>query len=288
MSLKRLVSFTALAAMGVLAVGAPTALAGHEDDTMTVLPVGSACVLPPLATAGTAVTGGENGVNSPSYDGLADLFDTDPGHFNFDGTAACVGLDIGHEAEGNATLPDTDVVATLVNIYACGDYDNLIGGSGTANGDAVLTADGIEIHTEFGITFLAGVGYLSYVVDADATSTTAVQGQIPTTPDGGESFDGCDEERLYGPLGHSHVSNGIDPNPLDANADPTQIDGGNGLGVIHIAPAAFDDDDPPPPLGGGTSTFNIEEFFVSGAFGGSLSGEGADEDDGPEESDSDL
>jgi hypothetical protein len=263
-------------AAATVAVSAPVAQASHEDDTFG----DASCTLLP-GVAGTAEAPGENGVNGAlsdttfggGWDPVTRLLDTDPGHFNFSGQALCEGADIASE-QGEITAPGgghpSVVPPTIVDIVASGDYDNLICGTGTANGDARLTdATGtdllgqpidIQIYSEFGITFAAGVGVLSLVIDADETGTNNGGGQWDTAPDGAENWPTADI--TYG--GHSYV--------VDSSGLENQIDGGNGLGVIDILPIE------------GDCASNVTEFEVNGAFDASLSGEGSrnDPNEGPD------
>lgn len=291
MSLKRLIPVMALVVACVMALGGGSALAqgtsddgDRDDDTM-----GAAfCVLNPGSVSGQAAPD-EDGVNAfendirfgDSWDPL-ELFDTDPGHFDFGGTATCFGFDLADEddvdnpaaedmidAKPDVTEDDSDgaedntgpevVGPVQVDITAAGDYDNLFCGTGTANGDAILsTPDGsIYIETTFGISFVFGVGHLSFTVTSDNVGANDVEGQW---------------DHAQG----NHVGK-------------NNIDGGEGGGKIVISATR--------PNGGNCGSTNVTAFDVNGGFGGSLSGEGdddgdgstvADGDAGDEESDSDL
>lgn len=290
MSLKRLVSFMALVALSVMAIGAPVAQASHDDDTMAT----AECVLDANGVAGTAVGG--NGVNSVfqdttwggAWDALEQM-DTDPGRFNFSGTAQCEGTDRASEAgnPGPESIP-----LGQYNIIASGDFDNLICGTGTANGDAVIrgpvgtSPPTVQIFTEFGINFIGGVGgsaagpfqgKLVFTVDADEGDAngdgvvTTAGGQIETKPDGAENWPLAamnGEYALNG--GHSYANTAVNEN---------QIDGGMGTGDITITPT-------PDQNGNGGHCVettndgldgNVRAFFVNGKFDGILSGEGSDD-----------
>lgn len=265
----------ALVALSVLAVGAPVAQASHADDTMA----DAECVLNANQVAGSAAAVGENGVNhvgnpmnlmgdfgnGQSYD-VAELFDTDPGHFDFSGTAICEGRDVAAEGPApdgppNALGPQIIPPGTY-NIEAAGDFDNLICGTGTANGDAVIRGPGVQIYTEFAIKFNGGVGggttppftgKLVFVVDADNTGVDNGGGQLDTAPS---------EDQGINYVGHSFAT-------VDGNEN--QIDGGGGTGDVTITPSV-----------GNCVNQNVTQFFVNGKFEGFLSGEGSTvSDDNP-------
>jgi hypothetical protein len=161
MSRKRLI-FLALGALSALAVAAPAA----QADTMGV----AACVLTPGQVTGTA--GVDNIVGDVGDPGGP--LDTDDGTFDFDGNATCAGAD----AAGPAVVaPGTYTIA------ADGTYQNLLCGTGTANGTALLSGTGgntTAIESTFGLTFAAGTGKLSIVVTGGVVqvgaSTETVQG----------------------------------------------------------------------------------------------------------------
>jgi hypothetical protein len=290
----------ALALLSVLAVGAPVAQATHRDDTMA----DAECELTPGGVAGSAALAGENGVNHVgsaldvtgdwgngfSYDLTAGvqsmLMDTDPGHFNFSGTAICKGRDVAAEGPAPAGPPNAPAPQIIppgtYTITASGDFDNLICGTGTANGDAVIVGPvgtsppTVQIFTEFAIKFNGGVGAggllppykgkLVFVVDADPTSTTATGGQIPTAPDGAESWAGSAMAGLYGLNGgHSYA---VVNNP-DGTPNGNQIDGGGGTGDVTITPSV-----------GNCVNQDVTQFLVNGEFEGFLSGEGSTVSDG--------
>lgn len=217
MSRKRLISVMGLALVSLLAMNAPAQATGVDDS------FGAAtCVL--QGVAGSAAGPGEDGVNNvlqdlggdDSWDPL-ELLDTDPGSFTFDGDVTCAGVDIASEIGSNPEV----VGPVAAHVTASGKFNNLICGTGTANGQATLTSDAIKatVNTNFGITFVGGVGYLSIVVNEDA--------------------------------------------PGNINNDA--VSGGNGNGVIHIAPSV-----------GNCVTTKVSEFLVDGAFATTLSGEGSD------------
>ena len=306
MSRKRLISITAMAAVSVLALSVPIAQASHVDDTMAQ----ADCVLEPGGVSGQAETGGEDGVNSVMTDmnnggGLPplELFDTDPGHFNFSGNAICTGVDNAAE-DNNQTGPEVfphptedengqpRVGPVISKIIASGDYDNLVCGTGTANGDAVLrapdgpdadTLDDVQIYAEFGIMFVAGTGELKFVIDADETEIDNGGGQEDTAPDGSPTHAGGAGEwvgsdmDIDGYPGHSYaVTYDADPttnSATETGSTQNQIDGGIGNGVINIIPDEARD-------GGNCADQNVTQFLVDGAFTAFLSGEGsADSDD---------
>lgn len=265
MSRMRLISVAALASLSALAVGAPVASASHEDDSLGV----AVCVFNGVSGQ---VVGGEDGVNSVSKDVFAgnswdplSLLDTDPGRFTFSGAATCTGIDAASEA-GNQARPepaDGGAVPGVVpvTISAAGDYDNLICGTGTANGDAVVTSTGdngaaIQVFTEFGIVFGVGNGVLDGVVDADPDETVpAPGGQIQTDPDRAEPH-------LVYPAGHSHIRT---KDPITGQTTENQVDGGMVNGYVHIQPKTGD-----------CGTSSVTQFDVAGAFEAVLSGEGSD------------
>lgn len=281
MSRKRLIpAVMALGLLSAMALGAPAAQATHDDDTMGE----ASCVLAPGSVAGTTIgVDDEDGVNGLGYDNTNGLLDTDPGHFDFEGDAICTGFDVASET----TPANRPIIPpTTFAIEAAGDYDNLVCGTGTANGDARLfgpvvpvgeiTPIDVEIYTEFGIKFVAGVGQLSFVVDADETGVprpseaSETHGQYASAPSQDQL--GYVPAGFYGPAGtHSHVGN-------------NQVDGGEGQGVIVITP------NPGPPIGpapasagncesGGMPAGNVTSFLVNGAFYGFLSGEGDSDSD---------
>lgn len=290
----------ALAALSVLALGAPVAQAGHEDDTMAEV----ACTLGPNSVSGQTETGTENGVNSLMQDtgfgGAWDapqLMDTDPGHFNFEGDATCSFEDLASEAAPGAPRkpgPET-FVNVPVDIVASGDFDNLVCGTGTANGDAALTGelpgnpnpDGadLQVFAEFAIEFRVGAGggvvppfsgKLVFVVDADESGadidpgTPGVQrahvgGQRATAPDGAEDWVGSDMGDPLAPVvpGNEYIKNGG-----HSFVGDNQVDGGMGTGDVTITPNLLEG-------GGNCENDNVREFLVNGAFDGILSGEGS-------------
>lgn len=280
MSRKRLIPVMALGLLGAFA--AVPAAQAHPDDAMGA----AACVLAPGSVAGTTTVGGEDGVNNIVFDDLGigggwdpvtNLLDTDPGRFTFSGSAVCAGLDAasedgtGPEVVGPTVAPGPPPTATAT-IKAAGDFDNLICGTGTANGDAIIEAPvpadpgtanpGTLLFTEFGIKFVAGVGQLSFVVDADETAPaggTVATGQRPTEPD---------RKEANMPMG------GYPASPAHSHVGDNQIDGGEGQGVITITPNELK---PPPGSAGNCLTTNVTEFIVNGAFYAFLSGEGATE-----------
>jgi hypothetical protein len=141
---KRLVSL-ALGVLSVLAVAAPAAQA---QATMAEL----GCVLSPGGVTGTA---GVDDIVGDVGDPGGPL-DTDTGTFDFDGTAACAGTDVGGSPA--VVLPGTYTIA------ADGTYENLLCGTGTANGAATLNGGLTSIQASFGVRFVAGVGKMWIVV----------------------------------------------------------------------------------------------------------------------------
>lgn len=227
MSRTRLISLLCTTSVLVgAALGSAPAYA--NDDTMAV----AACVLEPASVAGVTAPGVASGLTDLAgingWDPL-NLLDTDNGTFRFSGTAVCGGADVaGDDATsgpGSTGLPDIvagtykiDAGAAIVGGFS--EYSNLICGTGTANGDAVLTnlnAPAANIKAKFGITFAGGVGKLSMVIQPGGFAT--------------------------GQLG-------------SVNA----VDGGEGTGVIDIA-----------PFNGNCANTDVTGFQVNGAFETSLS-----------------
>lgn len=152
MSLKRRIPILAVGLLAAMALAAPSAQA---DDTFGV----SACVVGPGVAGQTNV---ENigsdiqpgGAGGGAWDPI-DLLDVDTGGFQFSGPATCTGVDV-----AGATGPSV-VAPTAVTITATGSYDNIICGTGTANGTGTLVGGGINLTAPFGLTFVAGAGKLS-------------------------------------------------------------------------------------------------------------------------------
>jgi hypothetical protein len=151
MSRMRLI-FVALGALSVLALAAPAAQA---QGTLAV----ASCTLSPGGVTGTA--GVDNIVGDVGDPGGP--LDTDDGTFDFDGTATCAGADVA----GPATVPPG-----TYTIAADGTYENLLCGTGTANGSATLSAtvagNNTRVEADFGLTFAAGTGKLTIVVKANS------------------------------------------------------------------------------------------------------------------------
>jgi hypothetical protein len=286
----------ALTMLSVIAVGAPAAQANHRDDTMAT---DAHCALTPNQVAGSAALAGENGVNSVLQDtnnGFAwdfptpQLMDTDPGHFNFRGTATCTGLDEAAEGPAPAGPPNAAGPQALppgdYQIIASGDFDNLICGTGTANGDAVIKGPlpfidnganppAVQIFTEFAIEFVGGAGggphpkfkgKLVFGVDADETGVNNGGGQLDTAPDGAETWAGSDMSGLPGV--NDYTANGGHSYAVIAS-NGNQIDGGGGTGDVTITPNET------VPGSGNCVNENVTQFLVNGEFGGFLSGEGS-------------
>lgn len=173
MFLKKLAALTAMTLVGAVALAAPA----QADDTMGV----AACTLIPGSVAGIS----NPGVESVLTDGVATLLDTDSGTFSFSGQAVCAGADVA--SSGGGVAPS--LAAGVYNINTTsGTYNNLICGTGTANGTATLTnapgTPAATINTTFAITFAAGVGKLSIVVNSG--SIDGLVGPNGNTISGGE------------------------------------------------------------------------------------------------------
>jgi hypothetical protein len=236
MSRKRLIPVLALTVSAMFAA-VPSAHA--TDDTMGA----AGCVLLP-GVAGTT-TQGTDGVNAPldgqnpdaqfggGWDPL-ELLDTDPGGFTFQGNAVCTGADVASEA-GN---PGPQIAIPVVaQITATGDYDNLICGTGTAYGNATVNGTSTVGPLSVTITNLTTRFGITFAAGTGDLSYVVTGGSITAT----------------------------DPRGTSTNT----IEGGNGVGVINIA-----------PTNGNCVNEDVKQFNVIGAFAGSLSGEGTDDSDG--------
>jgi hypothetical protein len=182
---KRLVSLM-LGALSVLAVATPPAQAQGTMGAISCVTSFRNVIIFPFQTAGT---GGVDDILGDTSDDGGPL-DTDDGDFAFNGGVACAGAD----AAGPAIVGPGPY-----NISASGTYQNLLCGTGTANGTATLTGDvdDTSIDFVFNITFAAGVGELSLTVTggtADLGATTeTIQGGggrgvisiVPSPEDGG-------------------------------------------------------------------------------------------------------
>jgi hypothetical protein len=156
MSRMRLI-FVALGALSVLAVAAPAAQA---QGTMAEL----GCVIPPGEVVDTTSPPVENIVDDTLDPGGA--LDTETGDFRFNGNLACAGAD----AAGPAAVPPG-----TYNLAAVGTHENLLCGTGTANGTASLNGvtNPTSITSDFGLRFAAGVGKLTLVVDGGVVQVGA-------------------------------------------------------------------------------------------------------------------
>jgi hypothetical protein len=86
------------------------------------------------------------------------------GGFSFGSTSCVMASASGTVAEGGETTPDVDVTATACSASAVGSYLNIVCGTGIALGTGTLTeGGGSDSYTvqNFGVLFVAGVGYLS-------------------------------------------------------------------------------------------------------------------------------
>ena len=233
MSRKRLVS-AMLGALAATAFIAPAAQAEpHPDDTMAVL----SCVLVGLS-GNAAVDSVEKdlAVSPTPNDGGAPgwLLDTDSGTFTFGGTATCAAVDVASRTPYTANGGWAVGAGNAFPVTAAGTYNNLICGTGTANGTAnikgpanLLAAGNVgdgqtDVDTSFGITFAAGVGALSIVVSPGADGT-----------------------------GGNRVGNNT-------------VTGGNGAGVIDILPTT----------GSCAQGEGVTAFTVNGVYATTLSGDG--------------
>jgi hypothetical protein len=148
--------------------------------------------------------------------------------------AADLASDDNDEASSKGGGNDGPTLAAGVYSITGGGYvSNLMCGTGTANGTAVLrgTAPGdtTVINSTFGLTFAASVGQLSLVITPGGHVRPALRGPMPD-------------------------NNGGTPTHDDA------VDGGQGWGVSHIAPSV-----------GNCDNANVRTFTVDGAFEATLS-----------------
>lgn len=257
MSLKRLISMMAVCLLGALALSGPAAAQQAPDDTWAKVD----CVLNPGGVAGTLGVDGVNSVGTDlgqgqAYDPL-ELMDTDPGPFEFSGSAVCAGVDLAseHKQQGPETAPPTTVA-----ISAKGIYDNLICGTGEAKGYATVTGDlgpknalnaggPIVINSIFDIQFVGGNGHLEGVVQKEGQS----------------------------------------PSDATSRLGQNEVDQGGVLGAIHIAPSSWNGQGGPvaPCVGapGAQGPGNVTAFTVDGTFAATLAGEGAEVGDPLSDSD---
>jgi hypothetical protein len=163
MSRTRLI-FVALGALSVFAVAAPAAQA---QGTMAEL----GCVIPPGQVVHTSPP--VNNIVNDVLNGGGPL-DTGQGGFTFNGSAFCAGADVA----GPGLIP-----AGEYNLDATGTYQNLLCGTGTASGTAVLDGtfgNTTLIDLTFGVTFAAGTGKLAIAVTGGVVqvgaNTETVQG----------------------------------------------------------------------------------------------------------------
>jgi len=161
----------------------------------------------PSAQAQTGVVGaaacvfeGVSGQAAPGVENIVsdlgpDILDTDSGTFGFTGSATCAGADANN-------VPPTVVGPATFELSAGGTYNNVICGTGTANGTANLTNGGdTDINSTFGITFAAGVGKISLVVDGGTAAGEAVSGgngdgAVNIIPNGLEGGGNCIDESV--------------------------------------------------------------------------------------------
>jgi len=158
MSRKRLVTM-ALGALSAMAFIVPSAQAQGVVGA-------AACVFE--GVSGQAAPGVENIVSDLGP--APDILDTDSGTFGFTGSATCAGADAND-------VPPTVVGPATFDLSAGGTYNNVICGTGTANGTANLTDGGsTNIDYTFGIMFANGVGLKSLVVDGGTFAWKTVDG----------------------------------------------------------------------------------------------------------------
>ena len=170
MSLKRRIPIVAVGLLAAMALAAPAAQA---DDTMGV----SACVVGPGVAGQTNVESIQGDLLSGGGWDPLQLLDSDTGGFTFSGPATCTGVDVaGASGAGTLGLGPTVVAPTSVTITATGTYDNLICGTGTANGNATLVGGGINLSSQFGLTFVSGAGKLSLVNPTGSVGSDTVNG----------------------------------------------------------------------------------------------------------------
>ena len=227
-----------LGALAATAFIAPAAQAQIPDDTFGV----AACLLDGLSgNASFDSFEKDLALNPTPHDGGASgwLLDIDSGTFTFGGFATCAPVDVASKSPYTANGGWAVVVPDrrTFTVRAGGTYNNLICGTGTANGTANITGDAnllragntgptgaTDIDFSLGITFAAGVGALSLVVSPGADG-----------PDGGGNEFG-----------------------------PNIVTGGNGHGVIDILPTT----------GSCSQGEGVTGFTVNGAFATTISGDG--------------
>jgi len=168
MSRRKLIPTTVLGLLTAFACMAPGAQANPSNAT-------ASCHLTPGGVDGNAT------IPAPPA-----MFTS--GGFTFSGGATCsiAGVD-GPAGTGPATpFAEGPLAATIT---ASGTFNNLVCGTGTANGTATVTAGADVIDASFGITFVNGAGHLSIDVTggkdnagADAISGGNGHGGIDIVP----------------------------------------------------------------------------------------------------------
>lgn len=279
---KALMGAAALALLGVLALGVPSASAqagGFVPSGVDDAYGEAVCIV--KGAAGTAASP----VDGPVHDGADDdeavggppvaLNDTDGGVFDFstepaeapDALVVCAGTDQGGATVGSVADSDMEITAGTTSSLEEGEYTNLITGTGHAEGSADLVggaaSPGTDLLTRFSIDFVGGTGPLAI-----------------------GSFDGVVDLTT------------IFPPPIgEGTLDPQDIDTGHGVGAVEItagprpaaAPNATDCNPPdgdPGATVGGPADFDVGGFLVEAAFTATLSGDadvpGNENDDPPD------
>lgn len=257
MSVKSLVC---IAVLLTSALGLAGPAAGQtSDDAVGAM----SCVFDDV-TGQTAT--GQNGVNSvfnDLWDGGAwdpaplQLMDSDPGDFDLGGTAICAGVDLADEA-GQATTPEP-FGPTAVEIEGTGIYRNLVCGTGTVSGSAVIvevpsSVPDIQINASFGVTFVGGHGQLSITL-------------------GPPSW-----------IGNDNVDNGNGLGAMSIVPNSTFESSGN---LPTGVPCVGGTSEPPGPgaIGTDDDESNLTRFGIKGGFETSFGGEGTNSANAGDDSD---